>query len=408
MGVTAAQISAALRSVGGLGGQGWSLDTLAKGANAAMAQAGINTREGAAVFMSQCMVESAYFRTTREYGGPSARYAPFYGRGFIQVTWRENYAKFGAWCKDRGLVPSASYFTDKPDRLADSQWAWLGAVWYLSTNGCIPRANRGQNADVGRIIHAGPGRKNYPINAQERNRQNHTMKAYNAMLRAGITAPSGTAATVAAPAPTFTKDDVKKVQRAVGVADDGVWGAGTDKNATAIRAVLKPGLKATEAQRAIYDKVKTTRPEGKRAAAEFRKGIQWALGVTADGVWGKNTEAAWQAIRRQYLTKPKSAAKSSPAKSSAKKKTTPSLTVDGKLGPATIKALQRTVGAKPADGKMGPATITAMQAWLKVSRDGIAGPNTVKALQKRVGAKPVDGVWGAGTTKALQTYLNKG
>lgn len=304
MGVTANQIKAALRSVGGLGNQAWSLDELADGANAAMAEAGINTREGAACFMSQTMVESAYFRTTTEYGGPKARYAPYYGRGFIQVTWRENYAKFGAWCKKRGLVSDADYFTDKPARLSDDRWAWLGAVWYLSAHGCIPLANAGKNRDVGRIIHAGPGRKTYPINAQERNRQNHTMAAYTAMIRAGITPPSGKAAASSAPARKYTQDDVRRFQRVNGVdPDDGLWGKDTDKNAQAIRAALKSGVKPTDAQRKITDAVKRSRPEGKRTAAELRKAIQWALKVDADGIWGPATEAAWQAIRDQHKLK---------------------------------------------------------------------------------------------------------
>lgn len=35
------------------------------------------------------------FQPVREKGGESARYAPFYGRGLVQITWAANYAKFG-------------------------------------------------------------------------------------------------------------------------------------------------------------------------------------------------------------------------------------------------------------------------------------------------------------------------
>lgn len=35
------------------------------------------------------------FQPIREVGGDSARYAPYYGRGLVQITWRANYAKYG-------------------------------------------------------------------------------------------------------------------------------------------------------------------------------------------------------------------------------------------------------------------------------------------------------------------------
>ena len=94
---TAAQVRAALVSVGGLGGQGWSLDTIAAGADDAMRQAGITTREGAACLVAQCMVESAYFRTTREIGGTL-----FGSRGESG----QNGSEILAEMRQAGLVPS--------------------------------------------------------------------------------------------------------------------------------------------------------------------------------------------------------------------------------------------------------------------------------------------------------------
>lgn len=408
MGVTAKQLEAALRSVGGLGGQGWSLSTLASGANEAMKSSGITTRQGAAVFLSQCMVESAYFRTTSEYGGSKARYAPYYGRGFIQVTFKSNYASFGSWCKNRGLITNANYFVNNPTRLADTKWAWLTAVWYLSTHrhNLIKLANEGNVDAVGRGVHTGDAWASWYPNAPfHRTRIDHTRKAYHALLNAGITAPSGSSA---ASSPSFTKDDVKRMQRQVGVTDDGLWGPGTDRNAQAIRAFLRGGLTPTDAQRKIYMDVRAKRPAGKRTTAEFRKGIQWALGVTVDSIWGKQTDAAFEAMREQHKMSSVKGDLPAPTttKPAAKKPKGPNLVVDGKLGPATYKALQKVIGVKQ-DGVFGPASKRALQKWVGTKQDGIVGPATIKALQRKVKAKPVDGKWGAGTTRSLQTWLNK-
>lgn len=412
---TAAQLEAALRSVGGLGGQAWPLSQLAKEADEAMRSSGVTTRQGAAAFVAQCMIESAYFRTTSEYGGSKARYAPYYGRGFIQVTFRDNYAKFGRWAKGKGLVSDSNYFVNNPSKLAEAKWKWLTAVWYLSTHrhNLIKLGNEGKIDAVGKGVHCGdayaswyPNQSNTEQGRIQRNRFDHNRKAYNALLNAGITAPGGSAGA------SFSTAGVKRLQGQVGVAQDGKWGPGTDENAQAIRAFLRGGLTPTDAQRKIYMDVRAERPKGKRTTVEFRKGIQWALGVTADGIWGKKTDEAFEAMREQHkmssvkgsLPAPKSAAKPATKKKPAVKK--PQLTVDGKLGPATVKALQREVGARPVDGVFGVGSKKATQRWLRVTADGVFGRKSIRALQKKVGAK-ADGVWGSGTTKALQRYLNK-
>jgi putative chitinase len=47
------------------------------------------------------MLATTYHETARtmqpiaEYGGAHTRYAPYYGRGFVQVTWKANYEKLG-------------------------------------------------------------------------------------------------------------------------------------------------------------------------------------------------------------------------------------------------------------------------------------------------------------------------
>ena len=44
-----------------------------------------------------------------EYGGSSTRYAPWYGRGYVQLTWEDNYAKQEA---KMGDMPEGTFFMD--------------------------------------------------------------------------------------------------------------------------------------------------------------------------------------------------------------------------------------------------------------------------------------------------------
>ena len=37
---------------------------------------------------------AATFKPIAEYGGAKQRYAPYYGRGYVQLTWKYNYAKY--------------------------------------------------------------------------------------------------------------------------------------------------------------------------------------------------------------------------------------------------------------------------------------------------------------------------
>lgn len=165
-------------------------------------------------------------------------------------------------------------------------------------------------------------------------------------------------------------------------------------------------MTGSAADKKIYNAVKAKRPVGKRSAAKFRAGIQWALGVSPPGAWGAKTEAAFVAIRDQHKMSSVKASLTQPAPPKKVKVSKPKLAVDGKFGPGTIKALQSFLKVS-ADGIYGPATKRALQKWVGTKQDGVVGPATIKALQKKVSAKPVDGIWGAGTTRALQTFLNK-
>lgn len=58
----------------------------------------------------------------------------FKGRGFIQLTGRNNYAAFSRWCHAHGLVPNDHYFLDHPEQVANDRFAWLSAAFYWVGN----------------------------------------------------------------------------------------------------------------------------------------------------------------------------------------------------------------------------------------------------------------------------------
>jgi hypothetical protein len=48
-----------------------------------------------AYFFANSIQETIYFSRKSELGGAQTRYAPWYGRGFLQLTWEENYRRYG-------------------------------------------------------------------------------------------------------------------------------------------------------------------------------------------------------------------------------------------------------------------------------------------------------------------------
>lgn len=160
MSLTAQHILTACRAAGAGSSLVMPAEDIALAFNEAISKYGegqFTTVESVAALVSECMMESAYFRTTEEYA-KNGRYAPFIGRTFIQITWKANYAAFGAWCKGKGLVSDASYFVDRPARLAETKWAAIGGVWYFTQvmfHGKPLTAYSGNIAQVGKAVNLG-------------------------------------------------------------------------------------------------------------------------------------------------------------------------------------------------------------------------------------------------------------
>lgn len=69
-------------------------DDVVLNSNKAMRKYLITTRDRQAHFLANGIQETIYLRRYSEGGGPTLRYAPWYGRGFLQLTWEDNYTTY--------------------------------------------------------------------------------------------------------------------------------------------------------------------------------------------------------------------------------------------------------------------------------------------------------------------------
>jgi peptidoglycan hydrolase-like protein with peptidoglycan-binding domain len=110
--------------------------------------------------------------------------------------------------------------------------------------------------------------------------------------------------------------------------------------------------------------------------------VQSALGITADGIWGPQTESAVRDYQAAH-----------------------GLTVDGIVGPQTLGSLGIATSATlaTASSSGSAATVTAVQSKVGVPADGVFGPQTAAAVKHYQSAHGLtaDGIVGPATAQAM-------
>lgn len=136
VGITASMITESVEAIGGnIGNALQSAQALADGFNNAIAATYpdiLNNKNRAACLIGQCAHESGGFRYVSEIGGSSASYAPYFGRGWIQLTWADNYEGFGRWLKALGEIANEDMFVNDPELVANLKWAPYTAIYYFT------------------------------------------------------------------------------------------------------------------------------------------------------------------------------------------------------------------------------------------------------------------------------------
>ena len=103
------------------------LNVVADALTRSMLKADANTRKREVGFLSQAVIETDFFRTFKEYGaGAGKPYAPYYGRGMHQLTWRDTYAACSKalFSDDRLAQDPDLILKDIEVNIAATAWFW--------------------------------------------------------------------------------------------------------------------------------------------------------------------------------------------------------------------------------------------------------------------------------------------
>jgi len=180
-------------------------------------------------FVAQAAVETAYFRTLREYG-TGQRYAPYIGRGPGQLTWEANYVDMGR----RLELPLKA----QPQLVEEPALGTLVFLIYWMHHGLNRYADEDDGRAISRAINRGSAASDKPANAESErlamaetakallgaSKPTRTIKALQAALNRLGAQPKLSLDGIAGPA---TEAAVLWFQAERGLAVDGNAGPGT-------------------------------------------------------------------------------------------------------------------------------------------------------------------------------------
>jgi len=189
---------------------------------------------------------------------------------------------------------------------------------------------------------------------------------------------------------------VASVQRALGIAADGIWGPETRaavRSYQQAHGLTVDGIVGPQTLASLGLASNATASTATAGGAATVSAVQGKLGISADGVFGPQTNDAVKHFQSAH-----------------------GLTVDGIVGPATAQALGLSAPAAPlreahshhahahASGSdSGSSSVSDVQHALGIPADGVFGPQTeqsVKHFQSAHGLT-ADGVVGPATAQAL-------
>lgn len=190
---------------------------------------------------------------------------------------------------------------------------------------------------------------------------------------------------------------VASVQRALGIAADGIWGPETQsavRSYQSAHGLTVDGIVGPQTLGSLGLASATTASASSSGSAATVSAVQSKIGVSADGVFGPQTDAAVKQFQSAH-----------------------GLTADGIVGPATAQALGLAAPSTPlreahghhnrahssSDSSSGSSSVSDVQKALGISADGEFGPQTADAVKHFQSAHGLtaDGVVGPATAEAL-------
>lgn len=105
------------------------LSSYLKELNIGFKKFGIKKCRAKAHFLSQLLHESGHFNFTSEINGANTSYQPWFGRGLIQITLRDNYKKYGEYIGEDVVSSDAAR-----DKLTTLPHSVLSAFWYYEVS----------------------------------------------------------------------------------------------------------------------------------------------------------------------------------------------------------------------------------------------------------------------------------